>query len=177
MKCENCEIDHDGSYASGRFCTSKCAKSFSSKIKRKEINQKVSATLKGRQSPLKGVPSGRKPTEAQYQKFLEGIRRYNETRERVTEEHKRAANVEKVMAYRARMYAATPPDADRSLIRLIYEKCPEGYHVDHIQSLAKGGAHHQDNLQYLPVSENCRKCADREYDRSLAINWRTIIPG
>jgi hypothetical protein len=49
------------------------------------------------------------------------------------------------------------------------------YHVDHIQALARGGAHHQDNLQYLPVSENCRKCADREYDKSKAIDWRTIV--
>jgi hypothetical protein len=177
MNCENCEIDHDGSYASGRFCTAKCARSFSSKVKREEINQKVSATLKGRQSPLKGKPSNRKLTETQYQKFLEGIRRYNNTRVRIPEAQKRAANVANVMAYRARMYAATPDDVDRNLIKTIYENCPAGYHVDHIHSLSTGGAHHQDNLQYLPASENCRKCADRDYDHSLAIDWRTIIPG
>lgn len=31
MICENCGKDHDGSYGSGRFCSSKCARSFSSK--------------------------------------------------------------------------------------------------------------------------------------------------
>lgn len=31
MKCENCGCDHDGSYGSGRFCSAKCARSFSSK--------------------------------------------------------------------------------------------------------------------------------------------------
>jgi hypothetical protein len=30
--CENCTHTHDGSYASGRFCTPKCSRSFSSKI-------------------------------------------------------------------------------------------------------------------------------------------------
>lgn len=41
MKCENCEKDHDGSYGSGRFCSSKCARGFATKIKRAEINEKI----------------------------------------------------------------------------------------------------------------------------------------
>lgn len=45
MKCENCEIEHDGYYGSGRFCSSKCARGFSTKSNRKEINKKVSKTL------------------------------------------------------------------------------------------------------------------------------------
>lgn len=47
MICENCNKEHDGSYGSGRFCSSKCARAFSTKNKRKEINEKVSKTLKG----------------------------------------------------------------------------------------------------------------------------------
>ena len=35
MKCEKCGKDHDGSYASGRFCSKKCAKSYSTKPKHK----------------------------------------------------------------------------------------------------------------------------------------------
>ena len=46
MICENCNCEHDGSYGSGRFCSCKCARGFSSKAKRQEINQKVSNTLK-----------------------------------------------------------------------------------------------------------------------------------
>ncbi len=45
MKCENCGIDHDGSYGSGRFCSCKCARGFGTKEKRKEINEKVSKKL------------------------------------------------------------------------------------------------------------------------------------
>ena len=54
MKCENCQKEHDGSYASGRFCSKECAKSFSSKIKREDTNKKISKKLKG---------SGHKPIE------------------------------------------------------------------------------------------------------------------
>ena len=31
MICENCGKEHDGTYGSGRFCCSKCARSFSTK--------------------------------------------------------------------------------------------------------------------------------------------------
>ena len=43
--CENCKQEHNGSYGSGRFCSTKCARGFSTKAKRKEINEKVSKTL------------------------------------------------------------------------------------------------------------------------------------
>ena len=55
MKCENCEEIHDGNYGSGRFCSIKCSKSFSTKNNRKSISEKVSNTLKGRKSIFKGT--------------------------------------------------------------------------------------------------------------------------
>jgi hypothetical protein len=36
MICEYCDQEHDGSYASGRFCSVKCARGFSSKEKKKK---------------------------------------------------------------------------------------------------------------------------------------------
>ena len=45
MKCENCNQEHDGQYASRRFCSSKCARGFSTKNKRQDINKKVSEKL------------------------------------------------------------------------------------------------------------------------------------
>lgn len=42
--CENCGNEHDGSYGSGRFCSSKCARGFSAK-KTAEIKQKISKKL------------------------------------------------------------------------------------------------------------------------------------
>lgn len=47
-KCENCGIHHNGEYGSGRFCTSKCARSFSTKKNKKEINDKISKSLTGK---------------------------------------------------------------------------------------------------------------------------------
>lgn len=45
-KCENCDNDHNGDYGSGRFCSSKCPRGFSTKAKRSLINEKVSKKLK-----------------------------------------------------------------------------------------------------------------------------------
>jgi hypothetical protein len=46
--CENCGKNKDEKYGSGRFCSSFCSKSFSTKGKRKEINEKISKANKGR---------------------------------------------------------------------------------------------------------------------------------
>lgn len=46
--CENCQKQTNIKYGSGRFCTNTCARSFSTKSKRKEINDKVSKKLKNR---------------------------------------------------------------------------------------------------------------------------------
>ncbi len=64
MKCENCEKQHDGSYGSGRFCTSKCARGFSTKEKRSLINDKVSKSLKGFVPYNKGISNGIKNLNA-----------------------------------------------------------------------------------------------------------------
>lgn len=46
MQCEKCDLEHHGEYGSGRFCSAKCARSFSTTEKRQEINQQVSERLK-----------------------------------------------------------------------------------------------------------------------------------
>lgn len=43
--CEKCGTEHSGKYASGRFCSSRCSRSFSTSKAREEINKKVSKTL------------------------------------------------------------------------------------------------------------------------------------
>ena len=47
MKCENCGKEHDGTYGSGRFCSEKCARGFSTKKDRSEISRRVSISLGG----------------------------------------------------------------------------------------------------------------------------------
>lgn len=61
---------------------------------------------------------------------------------------------------KARMLRARPKWANQKQIRLFYEKCPDGHHVDHIIPL-KGkdvsGLHVIENLQYLPRLANLKK--------------------
>lgn len=48
MNCEHCQTEHDGTYGSGRFCSSHCARGFSTAAKREAINEKVSQSMKGK---------------------------------------------------------------------------------------------------------------------------------
>ncbi len=46
---------------------------------------------------------------------------------------------------------------EKRLIGKFYLDCPEGYEVDHIIPIAKGGQHRLSNLQYLTKEENRKK--------------------
>lgn len=52
--CEFCGKEHNGSYGSGRFCCSKCARKFSSNLDKEKRLSNISKSLKGRVSSLKG---------------------------------------------------------------------------------------------------------------------------
>jgi hypothetical protein len=141
-------------------------------------NEKISATLKKHYAeyghPTKGIPGWKhdeEMKELKRQKTLE----YWDKKGRLTDKQKAARNKANVYSYRARKYNAIVETSDLQLIKKIYENCPDGYHVDHIQALAAGGLHHQDNLQYLEISENCRKGKGSNYDSTKAIDWRTLI--
>lgn len=60
---------------------------------------------------------------------------------------------------RANMKNAIVPltEEEKSSIMKIYRECPDGYEVDHIIPISKGGTHHPDNLQYLTMEENRKK--------------------
>lgn len=47
--------------------------------------------------------------------------------------------------------------SERSKVQQFYRDCPEGYEVDHILPLTKGGLHLIENLQYLPAHLNRKK--------------------
>jgi hypothetical protein len=75
------------------------------------------------------------------------------------EEHKRRIRNEIAARRRARLRNQTPELSieEKKQIQEYYLNCPEGYEVDHIQPLAKGGLHHPNNLQILTKTENRRK--------------------
>ena len=68
--------------------------------------------------------------------------------------------VHKSAKRRAAKLQRTPSWADDLVIRMIYEDCPEGMHVDHIiplQGELVSGLHVAWNLQYLTPEENLSK--------------------
>tara|TARA_R110000744_G_scaffold359746_1_gene467087 strand:- start:29 stop:469 length:441 start_codon:yes stop_codon:yes gene_type:complete len=141
-------------------------------------NEKISATLKqhfrenGHHNKSKeGWKHSAEMKELKRQKSIE----YWDKRGRLTQKQKNARNVAGVVAYRARQKNAITESSDLTLIKKIYENCPDGFHVDHIEALASGGKHHQDNLQYLQANENCKKGKSQNYDQTKALDWRTYI--
>lgn len=74
-----------------------------------------------------------------------------------SKEHTNAINAARQSRYRAKKLRVLDPTANKQKIKLFYLNCPEGYEVDHIIPLSKGGKHHEDNLQYLTILENRKK--------------------
>jgi hypothetical protein len=66
-ECENCGSSHDGSYGSGRFCGEKCARGFSTRENRGEINLKIALSLKGRTIGGNQFQTGFDPRRYKYQ--------------------------------------------------------------------------------------------------------------
>lgn len=120
-------------------------------------------TTYARQHRIPGTPGGLKKAVANtvYRKSDKGIassRKGNATR-----------------AARVRGATLVITEADRALMRAIYAHCPEGYEVDHIEPLSKGGSHIPDNIQYLPMTINRQKRDRLDYDAALhVIRWQSI---
>lgn len=56
---------------------------------------------------------------------------------------------------------------EKKLIRKFYQDCPEGYEVDHIIPVSKGGHHKLSNLQYLTKKENRAKASRENKDITM----------
>lgn len=58
---------------------------------------------------------------------------------------------------RIRDQAKELDEQEKEMIRSFYANRPDGYHVDHIIPLCRGGTHTIDNLQYLTPHQNMYK--------------------
>lgn len=179
LLCITCNKEHNGSFGSGKYCCRSCS---NSRVRTDDIKEQISKTIKSK------IQSGEISTErtkgyklknARSIEHIEKIAAKNkeawDKKGRKTTEQKKLGVKAAVYAYRARKRNAIPPTADLGLIKRIYENSPIGYDVDHIVALAAGGLHHQDNLQYLPLSENRRKGIKNVYDTSKIIRWQDLI--
>jgi len=136
--CENCEKEHNGEYGSGRFCSSKCARCFSTKEKRQEINKKVSETL--------------------FKTFNDGLSLQQVIQRKIKEKH---------ASYVRETEVTTIFDLSSRTVSKIFKrlKLPCSYcgwyHIDvvcdfhHIIERKNGGSNEHDNITY--VCPNCHR--------------------
>jgi hypothetical protein len=147
--CASCHVMLPQAKKNNKFCSRSCAATYN--------NAAVKGTIK-KIRPLCAYCT--KPTKRMESKFCSQDCAAGYSRRYTPEE---AAAVRKIRNrevsgnYRAKVLAQTPLDADRVAIREFYAACPEGYEVDHIIPISRGGPHTLDNLQYLTRTENRRK--------------------
>ena len=171
-KCPKCNLIHE---KTGIFCSRKCANSrvWSDEDKRKK-SETTKKTWSTKIHPGKGKPGWKHSDEQKELKRKKSLEIWDK-KGRKSKEYYILKNRVGVANYRAKKRSATPTNVNKSLIKEIYENCPEGYEVDHIIALAEGGLHEPDNLQYLPKSENRKKNKSQNYDKKLAIKWQDVV--
>lgn len=127
-----------------KFCSRSCSASYNNKGVKRHGNSPKNCLVCGN----KTSSARRKYCSTKCSGIMQ-IKHTKEDRKRLNREH--------FMRYYMRKKKQTPTDADFTKIKEIYLNCPKGYEVDHIIPVSLGGLHHQDNLQYLTISENRRK--------------------
>ena len=137
--CPVCNIPHNNP----RFCSRSCSASYNNTGKRRH----------GR--PPNNCKECGNLTKTSKQVFC-SIQCSAASRKQDTQ-HLRATNREGQSRYRAKKYRVVDPNANKAVIKEIYKNCPDGYEVDHIIPLSRGGTHHENNLQYLTILDNRRK--------------------
>jgi len=130
----------------------------------------ICGDVKIRKTPATKNPVCKNRYNARRKEYRSGI-----VPTRIPKEYAPAILRETVHRSRAKKLGQLPVTADVCLMKNIYIFCPRDYEVDHIKSLAFGGEHHQDNLQYLPTKENRHKYSGDNYDKSKAIDWRKVV--
>lgn len=170
--CPKCGTEHT---MNGKFCSKSCANSRSwtaeDKLKKSLLNKEFS---KNNPSHYLGRTGWAHSDEMKELKRQLTLKHWDE-RGRRTQEQKLAQNRANVNKYNALKRDAVTPESDFDLIKEIIKACPKGYDVDHIVPISKGGKHHQDNLQYLPLSENRRKGNRDKYNESLVVRWQDVL--
>ena len=131
-----------------KFCNSSCAAKFNNALRPE----------RGAKKHL--CPGCNIPTKSMFGKYCSNSC-YQTNRLKYSPEEadiiRKQRNREVAANYRARVRNQTPINTNRKAIQEFYNNCPEGYEVDHIIPISKGGLHDLSNLQYLTIQENRKK--------------------
>jgi hypothetical protein len=144
VQCVNCG---SGTF-NNRFCSKSCSASYNNKgVNRYPINPNKYKQCK---------TCSKETTRPTYCSDECNPKRLNLSADQKKQRHA-AMHREAWQRYQAKLKNQTPPDVDKKALQEFYLNCPEGYEVDHIIPVSKGGLHCLSNLQYLTISENRRK--------------------
>ena len=182
MKCENCNGIIESNYGSGRFCSSYCARSFSTSKDRTLINSKVSNKLKGK---IKKVASEKINYECEKcgdffcsSPIRNGRKRHCENCRRKTKHFVDINNVASITVLSSRTIMKIIKRSGIKCGLCNWDKASLDLH--HIKERSKGGLDADDNL--APICPNCHRMAhsglyDIEVLKSVALdkvlpNWR-----
>ena len=152
MKCLTCQTDLLKKHQK-KFCSRSCAATYNNTgLRRHSKPDSKWSTVK----PCKTC--GKETARPVYCSNQCNPKRLKLTSEE-KDKRKRAIHNEAWHRYMARRKQQTPPNVDVRALQEIYIKCPDGYEVDHIHPISRGGLHSPENLQYLPMNDNRKKWA------------------
>jgi hypothetical protein len=160
--CLNCATELTSPHAR-KFCSRSCSCTF---------NRNRLST--GRYAPKSCSWCGALTTNPKFcSKQCMGLAKvkYHTDESRLTAQ--RALGREAVARYHAKKKYQTPVDADLTAIKLFYANCPDGFEIDHIIPISKGGLHTLSNLQYLTKADNRSKSAKLDWCHQRDLNPQT----
>jgi 5-methylcytosine-specific restriction endonuclease McrA len=146
--CTQCSIKLPQDKKNNKFCSRSCAATFNNKVVPKKVATLYTCPFCTNLFKGEGKYCSNECFQQDRRVFLDPTD---------AKQYKRIKKREVSIRYYQRIKDQTPPDADLPAIKKFYENCPEGYEVDHIIPISKGGPHTLENLQYLTILENRRK--------------------
>lgn len=150
MKCLKCQTELLGKDQK-KFCSRSCSASFNNTGRRRHSNPSARWSMV---KPCKTC--GTETPRPVYCCDACNPRKLNLTEEEKQQKSKAVHN-EAWQRYMAKRKNQTPKNVDIKALQQFYLNCPDGFEVDHIIPISKGGLHSLENLQYLTISENRRK--------------------